>query len=296
MLGGPLRQTEFTPDRIANFSSYIRENQSQLFSENDAEFVSQIRTPSVTEKAAKLLRFIASYHPYAGEQFAIPWIATKGQLEAVASHKEDSYANDPAMFEQCAALFPYVAASWSRNAGEFLFLLNSYLRNTKRFLEDGDTSQFLRLPPEGWSYLASLEVPTTESKTAFVAMWFSEETDPLWKDGIRPAIFDAGYEPVRIDTVEHSNKIDDEIIARIRACKFIVADFTGQRGGVYFEAGFALGLGKRVIWSVSTDDLNGVHFDNRQFNFLLWKADNVARFKAALTTRIESLFGHGPNA
>lgn len=72
MLGGPLRQTEFTPDRIANFSSYIRENQEQLFSEADSDFVLRIRTPSVAEKAAKLMRFITREHPYAGEQFVIP--------------------------------------------------------------------------------------------------------------------------------------------------------------------------------------------------------------------------------
>ena len=67
---------------------------------------------------------------------------------------------------------------------------------------------------EGWNYLETLEKPSNESTTAFVAMWFSIETDTLWKKAIRPAVYDAGYEPVRIDAVEHSNKIDDEIIAK----------------------------------------------------------------------------------
>lgn len=48
-----------------------------------------------------------------------------------------------------------------------------------------------------------------------------------------------------IGSKEHSNKIDDEIIGEIRRSAFIVADFTGHRGGVYFEAGFAMGLGYR---------------------------------------------------
>src|SRR6266576_1632262 len=294
MLGVPVRQTEFTPDRIANFSSYIRENQGQLFSEADTDFVLSIRTPSVAEKAAKLMRFIAKEHPYAGEQFAIPWVAAQGQLKMVDDHKDQSFADDRAMIEQCQALFPYIAASWSRNAGEFLFLLNSHLRNAKRFIEEGDNSQFLRVTPEGWNYLQALEAPTDESTTVFVAMWFNPETDALWKEAMRPGVYDAGYEPVRIDAVEHSNKIDDEIIAQIRGCKFLVADFTRQRGGVYFESGFAMGLGKRVIWCVKAADLKEVHFDNRQFNFLLWNDDNIAAFKEALTNRIKALFGKGP--
>ena len=291
---GPLRHTEFTPDRIANFSSYIRENQDQLFSDADTDFILNIRTPSVPEKAAKLMRFVAKQHPYAGEQFPIPWAAAEGQLKLVADHEQDSFADDPAMIRCCQALFPYIAASWSRNAGEFLFLLNSHLRTVKNFIETGDASQFLRITSEGWNYLQELEAPSDESKTAFVAMWFSAETDELWKQGIRPAVYDAGYEPVRIDALEHTNKIDDEIIAQIRVCKFLVADFTDQRGGVYFESGFAMGLGKRVIWCVKAADLKGVHFDNRQFNFLLWDDDTIATFKGALRNRINAIFGKGP--
>ena len=40
--------------------------------------------------------------------------------------------------------------------------------------------------------------------------------DEVWEKGIRPAITEAGYEPVRVDKQEHVNKIDDEIIAEIR--------------------------------------------------------------------------------
>ena len=36
---------------------------------------------------------------------------------------------------------------------------------------------------------------------------------------------------------EHINRIGDEIISQIRRSKFLIADFTGHRGGVYFEAG-----------------------------------------------------------
>ncbi len=82
-------------------------------------------------------------------------------------------------------------------------------------------------------------------------MWFYDVTHAAYNDGIEHAIRDSGYRALRIDKKEHNNKIDDEIIAEIRRAKFLVADFTCEnekvRGGVYFEAGFAMGLRIPVI-------------------------------------------------
>ena len=64
------------------------------------------------------------------------------------------------------------------------------------------------------------------SRTAFVAMWFNDEVNDAYDAGIDPAIRDAGYEPVRIDRVQHSDKIDDRIVAEIRRSRFLVCDFT----------------------------------------------------------------------
>ena len=132
-------------------------------------------------------------------------------------------------------------------------------------------------------------------------MWFDNSMKAIWNDAISPAILAAGYEPKRIDEHPHNNRIDDEIIALIRRSRFVVADFTGQRGGVYFEAGFALGMNLPVIWTVKKSALAEVHFDNRQYNFVTWEEDNLPEFKLNLQYRIEatSALGRGtwkPNA
>src|SRR5271157_1039613 len=114
-----------------------------------------------------------------------------------------------------------------------------------------------------------------DSVKAFVAMWFADEMTPIYRQGIQPAIEDVGYHAVRVDGVEHVGKIDDLIIAGIRESRFVVADFTGHRGGVYFEAGFALGLGCRssgraakttsrisTSTSASTTTLNCIDWDD----------------------------------
>ena len=96
---------------------------------------------------------------------------------------------------------------------------------------------------------------------------------------------------MRIDRHEHNNRIDDEIMAMIRRSKFIVADFTKERGGVYFEAGYALGLGLQVIWTCRKDALKEIHFDNRQYNFLTWTNNSLGDFAKRLQNRIEATIG-----
>jgi nucleoside 2-deoxyribosyltransferase len=124
-------------------------------------------------------------------------------------------------------------------------------------------------------------------------MWFNESVHDAWRQAIRPAIEAAGYEPIRVDEVEHANRIDDEIISQIRRSKFLVCDLTGQRAGVYFEAGFGLGLGKQVIWTVHKDSLDLVHFDNRQYNFVVWNDNDYEKFQESLSARIIALLGPG---
>jgi nucleoside 2-deoxyribosyltransferase len=66
--------------------------------------------------------------------------------------------------------------------------------------------------------------------------------------------------------------------------RYVIADFTGNRGGVYFEAGFAQGIGKPVIWLVDKADLGNVHFDTRQYNHIVYQ--DYADLKTQLVARI----------
>jgi hypothetical protein len=90
-----------------------------------------------------------------------------------------------------------------------------------------------------------------------------------------------------------ANKIDDEIIAQIRRSRFIVADFTGHRGGVYYEAGFAQGIGLEVVWTCERKEIKKLHFDVRQYNCLTWDMDELDIFREKLSFRIERAIGRG---
>jgi len=143
-----------------------------------------------------------------------------------------------------------------------------------------------RLTLDGWKHAATLRSISPDPLQGFVAMWMDVQMDPAWIDGIKPAISDSGFSPLRIDSKQHNDMIDDQIMAEIRKSRFLVADVTGQRNGVYFEAGFGLGLGLTVIWSCREDDLKNVHFDTRQFNHVVWI--DPADLRTKLGNRIQA--------
>ena len=184
----------------------------------------------------------------------------------------------------------FVAATYSQNVAEVNFL--------SRFLEDQDfigvrtMGGGCKVLPHGYIAADELTHRSAPSDKGFVAMWFNEDLTPAYDKGFQVGILNAGYDPVRVDRVEHSNRVDDEIIAHIRTAAFVVADFTGHRGGVYFEAGFALGLGHQVIWTCRKDDMQDLHFDIRQYNTIDW--DNPKDLATRLQHRIEATVGKGP--
>lgn len=136
----------------------------------------------------------------------------------------------------------------------------------------------------GWMHAEDLRRGGVKSRRAFVAMWFTDEMNQVYKAAIQPAIEGAGYEPRQLSFIEHNDDINDRILAEIRGARFVVADFTGNRPGVYLEAGFALGLGRMVIWTVREDCASKLHFDTRNRNHIVWA--NPGDLKERLHYRI----------
>jgi hypothetical protein len=139
-----------------------------------------------------------------------------------------------------------------------------------------------------WTYALKVKAWEQLQPTAgipgkcFVAMSFDESLKNAYQNGIFLAIKeDCKLDPVRMDLVEHNEKICDKMIAEIRTCQFLVADVTLQRPNVYFEGGFAMGLGRPVIWTCREDDRKKVQFDTRQYNHIFWKDPNDLRIKLA---------------
>ncbi len=186
------------------------------------------------------------------------------------------------------------AAGFCQNEEEFSYCLaylieRSYIERIEG--SAGKQTWMFRITPKGWEYLSG-EVADISSQ-AFIAMSFEMALDEMWLRGLGKGIAAAGYEPFRIDRKEHNNRIDDEIVAEIRKSRFLVADLTRQNSGAYFEAGFALGLGKPVIWTCEKAEVDAkkVHFDTRQYSIVLWKQGEWADLAKRLAQRIEATLG-----
>jgi nucleoside 2-deoxyribosyltransferase len=188
--------------------------------------------------------------------------------------------------------FPLV---YAHDTGEYSFLYH-ILKDQELIETPGsfDTVGLARLTPQGWQRAIELQKTQRNSDQAFVAMSFTKELFEIWDKGIKPALESTGFKPYRVDQKEHNEKVDDLIISEIRRSGLLIADFTGHRGGVYFEAGFAMGLGIPVIWTCREDDIDKAHFDTRQYNHVTWTDSNDLKTK--LINRITaSIPGHYEN-
>jgi hypothetical protein len=191
--------------------------------------------------------------------------------------------------------WPLFAWSDSTHDDEVVFLLQMLAESGAVRLSDRSPIPDVVVLPKGYELVRS-STGDVQLDQAFVAMWFDASMAEAYELGIEAAVRECGYRPLRIDQKEHVNKIDDEIVAEIRRSRFLIADFTSKknapRGGVYFEAGFALALEKPVIWCCRADLIDQVHFDTRQFNHIVWR--EPGDLKEKLKNRIGAVLGLGP--
>ena len=209
--------------------------------------------------------------------------------------------------------FPYYHCS---NGKELFSILDLLLREGFISAPDPDNPHNdLFLLTKGYERLREIKRQRKDSRLCFVATWFADEMNEVYAKAVKPAIEyieegekESRFKAVRIDNVEHTNDINDEIIATIRRSRFMVCDLTGYRGGVYFEAGFAFGLGMEVIYTCREDWVKartdilydrdhkevkitqeGVHFDLEHRPHIRWAPDKLEEFRERLTNRIKAV-------
>ena len=253
------------------------------------DYVKARRPLPVHERAERLLKFIALNSMSIGQYIDLFPFSVDGSVprNAFGEAIYPPFPTNPTFLQ---------AMAWSESTTteEVEFLLD-YLSQRNWTQKQLPRSSHVQVTLDGYARIQDLET-AIDSAQAFVAMWFDDSLKEPYDEGIEPAIREAGYKAMRIDRKPDVDKIDDEIIAEIRKSRFLVADFThgdkGARGGVYFEAGFAFGLGKPVIYTCRADMVNDLHFDTRQYAHIVWKTPEELR--EGLKNRILARIGEGP--
>ena len=262
-------------------AAWVREYLPDIVTSHDVEQSLVAPTPRIVRRADRMLRWIHAIFP-PGKEFSVESL---GRWEA--------YKNPPGsrgiIIGGSLVSSPLVPIGWNRDIDEMRFMVTEVLCNEMGLLVSQNNNEY-QVSPKGLLYLEGRSDEV--SSIGFCAMWFSKEVTPLWTQVIEPTIRSSGYEPMRIDSKQHNGKIDDEIMASIRSARFVVADFTGNRGGVYYEAGFAHGLGLSVIFMCREGD--ELHFDVRQYNCIFWKPDELLEAQERVKNRILATLGQGP--
>ncbi|MBO4562691.1 MAG: hypothetical protein J5772_03680 [Clostridia bacterium] len=166
------------------------------------------------------------------------------------------------------------------------YMTKNELLSNVAFSSDGRMT--CRLAPKGWQRVDELQKDNSRlmQKQVFVAMSFKPEMDPV-RAAIKKAIIGCGYEPRIMDEIEHNHQIVPEMLYEIRQARFVIAELTGHNNGAYYEAGYALGLGKDVIHVCKSEQFGtDGHFDVKQVNTVLW--DNETELAEKLAKRIKA--------
>lgn len=174
--------------------------------------------------------------------------------------------------------------------------INNYVK-----LGEGYKVIFVTLLFDGWKRIDNIQQNSNDNKNIFVSMSFADSARQT-REAIRKGIIEAGFSPEFMDEIIHNRQIVPEMFRLIRECRLLILDISEPNYGAYYEAGYALGLGKEVIISCSSETYNRryvtdeekkyerylkPHFDIAQNQILIW--DNEEDFIKKLSEWIKAL-------
>ncbi|MBF0356569.1 MAG: hypothetical protein HQL43_15155 [Alphaproteobacteria bacterium] len=145
----------------------------------------------------------------------------------------------------------------------------------------------------GWERFETLEQGVVSGRVAFMAMKFGNpELDRIVDDHLRPAVHATGFVLRRLDDAPRAGLIDDRLRVEIKSSRFLISDLTHGNKGAYWEAGYAEGLGKPVIYTCKKEVFEGQdhperpHFDTNHHLTVVWDSaapeEAVSRLKATI--------------
>jgi hypothetical protein len=144
---------------------------------------------------------------------------------------------------------------------------------------------------EGWQYYDKLKRGAVDSRKAFMAMEYGDsQLDKIVEEHFKPAVACTGFELYRLDQKPKAGLIDDRLRVEIRTSRFLISDLTHENPGAYWEAGYAEGLGKPVIYTCSKKkfDEEKPHFDTNHHLTIIWNEKEIQKAVESLKATIRA--------
>jgi hypothetical protein len=144
---------------------------------------------------------------------------------------------------------------------------------------------------DGWeNYQNAKRGRFSGGSVGFIAMEFGNAALEAQIAGIiKPAIHkEIGYELVDMRDVSRAGVIDNLMRAQIRDSAFVIVDLTHDNSGAYWEAGYAEGLGKPVIYVCERQKFQEAqtHFDTNHCTTVMWSVDRGEEFARELVATL----------
>lgn len=207
--------------------------------------------------------------------------------------EKTEYFGQEINFKDIETVFPL---AYAKNSEElvalFTLMTEKKLAKSKVVPNGGAKIVKISLSANGWDITNSSQKENQESDKGFVAVWFDESMNESIK-AIETAIEDCNFKPICIRDEHFSEKIMDKALGEIRKSRFVVVDLTGNRGSVFFEAGFAHGLGVETIYVFRESDekeKSPLEFYARHYQCYKYKTPDDLREKLrdAISARIKT--------
>jgi nucleoside 2-deoxyribosyltransferase len=144
---------------------------------------------------------------------------------------------------------------------------------------------------EGWEHYQDLKRGATDSRKAFMAMQYgNEQLNKVVEEVFKPAVKQTGFDLVRLDEKPKAGLIDDRLRVEIQTSRFLIADLTDENAGAYWEAGYAEGLGKPVIYTCEKGKFeeSKSHFDTNHHLTITWDATSAEEAAEELKATIRA--------
>lgn len=180
-----------------------------------------------------------------------------------------------------------VGAPSREAAFELLEELKAYGQITalsQRLLSDF-VMQDMNLSLQGWDRYELEKRGEIAGNYGFIALKFGDPVlDPFLANHVKPAVKNLGYDLFDMRDVSRAGVIDNLLRMQIRDSAFVLVDLTHENSGAYWEAGYAEGIGKPVLYLCerSKFDEKKTHFDTNHCTTVLWSIDAPEKFNDEL--------------
>ena len=163
---------------------------------------------------------------------------------------------------------------------------------------EGTTFMGVNLTLDGWEQYESEKRGEFEGNYGFIAMQFDDpDLDNFVRDVVKPAVQRGiGYDLVDMRDVARAGVIDDIMRVQIRDAAFVIADLTHDNHGAYWEAGYAEGLGKPVVYICERTkfEKERSHFDTNHCTTVPWSKNEPEEFSRELIATLRRSLDRSP--